>query len=89
MCQAQQTVAYLQGQGHSWRSKINIVIEYIFFQCISFLSIKGFWKYLAQMFTVRCVVHKTQTPTFKIKVTLGDKRLTFCPWSGPHLEVKA
>jgi hypothetical protein len=31
MCHAQQPVTYLQGQGHPWRSKINIVCYRVYF----------------------------------------------------------
>jgi hypothetical protein len=31
MCHAQQLVTYLQAQGHTWRSKINIVCYRVYF----------------------------------------------------------
>jgi hypothetical protein len=42
---------------------------------ITFLSMKGFCKYLPQLFTImtRCVMRNNWSPTSKVKVTLGGQ----------------
>jgi hypothetical protein len=43
MCLAQQPVTYLQGQGHTWRSKINIVCYRVYFVSdLELLSLRDF-----------------------------------------------
>ena len=69
MCRAKELRQYLQGQGHTLRSKmaINELVR-----AITMSFIKGFWNHLAHLFTIirRCVARKNYFNISKVKVTL-------------------
>jgi hypothetical protein len=77
MCHAQQPDPYLQGQGRICSLKVNIE-SICRVRSITFLPLKGFCKYLPQLFTImrQCVMRNNRSLTAKVKVKLGGQRLT-------------